>query len=246
MNRKLLTVVALSFFLNWGNTYAQEVVARYLRVASDYALVYNGELEEIYSPRIYKNQPYYQTEEYTIGDLIFQNKHYKEQVLRLDLYRDRLIVVSPQKRTGIYLDGKNVQYVSLHNTSFLYLSSSNPYLLEEGYYQLIAENPYFKILARKNYTLHYRNANYYAEDNVKDRRSAYFSYHRKYYLVNNTETILLKKWSTFAKYFPDIRSELKTYVRRHRLSMKEEQQADAGLGALARYAEELLKERRGL
>lgn len=247
MNKLRLVIgMLLTFSLNLGNVCAQDAITRYLQAANDYAWIYAGELEEIYSPNIYRNQPYFQDDDYTKGDVTFQDNLYRGQTLRLDLYRDRLIVVSPKKRTGVYLSGKNVQRVYLHTATFLYLSSPNPYNLEEGYYQLIAENSYFKLLARKSHTLHYKSANYYVEDNIKDKRNVYFSYHWKYYLVNGVKTVQVKKWNTFAKYFPEIRSELKEYIHNQRLSIKEEKQADIGMEALSRYAEKLLKERRGL
>ena len=223
---------------------AQDAVGHYVNAAGEYARLFSGELEEVYSVNIYRNQPYYHSEEYTTGDVTFRHHAYPSITMRLDLHRNRLAVVSPQGKTRLYLSGEDVQSVSLHNATFIYLPAGNAHRLEQGYYQLIARGDGFQVLARKNYVLHSASRNYFADETITDRRAQYFSYHCTYYYVSDAQCIRLKKLSTFVKCFPELRAELKSYIRKHDLKMGQESDADSSLHRLATYARQLLAERR--
>ena len=246
--RKTYRILGTFLFLLAGSltaTYAQTTGGeQFQQAAGDYSRLYSGEVEEMYSPKLYRNKPYFRSEDFTTGALTYRGRRYTGVTMWLDLFRDRLIVASPGTRTGMYFAPEYLGEVTLHNATFIYLKKGNAQCLSEGYYQLIASGEGFQVLARKVFLERTESKIYMVDEEIVDKRTKFFDYYYRYYLVRDGKTVLLKRPSHFIKCFPTIKSELKEYARKQKLKMRKEAAADHALQLLAERADQLLTEGR--
>ncbi|NDV81181.1 hypothetical protein [Bacteroides sp. 51] len=60
--------------------YGQNKLAEeYIKEAGDFAVIYSGELETNYNPFFYLNDPYYISQDYTVGELVYRGNTYANQ-----------------------------------------------------------------------------------------------------------------------------------------------------------------------
>ena len=135
----------LCFLVFWGgNLTAQEVgrqrlidhaAIEYLRAAELQSPLYFGKFQES-QPRS-SNHPYLNDAKYTNARLSYLQIVYPEALLRLDLSRDELVIISPDFRS-IVLFPENVDYVDLHGQHIIYFRPDNvPGAPSQGYYTLL-------------------------------------------------------------------------------------------------------------
>ena len=71
-------------------------VEDYLQQAGCHAEIYNGKVEEVYNSLIYKELPYYKNADFTESSIIYKGNYYPLQKARLDLFREQLVILSPE------------------------------------------------------------------------------------------------------------------------------------------------------
>ena len=92
---------------------AQDAVDDYVSSAAGQSVIYHGKEQLKYSTSI-KNHPYLKSEKYVPGDLSFEGILYKGVKMRLDLYRNELLLLSPDNRYNIVLPSDRVDYAEFH------------------------------------------------------------------------------------------------------------------------------------
>ena len=231
----MLAITALLF--NGEAIYSQtHPIESYLKAAGDHATIYNGEIEFTYSLAQYENLPYFQSDEFTSGEIIFRGNRYPGLALHLDLYKDQLSALNPGSRHSIIINNEGIEQVKLHNATFIYFRPTPNTNLDKGFYELLHNGKELRLLARKKYYI----AHISAEKIIKTgkHQTEYFTYKAKYYLEYNGVYYSVSNKKTFAGIFPEQRKLINRYVRKQKLNFRHD--TDASLTALTNYCEELI------
>ena len=92
---------------------AQDAVDDYVSSAAGQSVIYHGK-EQLKYPTSIRNHPYLKSEKYVSGDLSFEGILYKGVKMRLDLYKNELLLLSPDNRYNIVLPSDRVDYAEFH------------------------------------------------------------------------------------------------------------------------------------
>jgi len=214
------------------NLNAQDIpVKNYLQTAGAYAEIYNGEIEAAYSTVQYKNVPYYLNADFTNGDIVYRKNNYPNQRVRLDLYREQLIILPPGKQYAIYVCSSDVEKVFMYDKTFVWLTPPKESQLKAGYYIQLLNGEKIRL---------YRKENYIYQQNIQDKDVVtYFDLKVRHYLLYNNKYYPVKNKGTFAKLFPKYKKQINKHAKDQKLNFK--QNADESFYSLASYCEELLK-----
>ena len=110
-------------------------IADYLRMADKQSVLYYGKEQEWY-PRT-TNHPYLKDEQFAKARLSYRGIIYPEALLRLDLSRNELVILSPDLRNFV-LFPENVDFTELHDQTIIYhRRDSLPGCPSTGYYILL-------------------------------------------------------------------------------------------------------------
>ena len=95
---------------------AQDAVDDYVSSAAGQSVIYHGK-EQLKYPTSIRNHPYLKSEKYVPGDLSFEGILYKDVKMRLDLYKNELLLFSPDNRYNIVLPSDRVDYAFMGTIS---------------------------------------------------------------------------------------------------------------------------------
>jgi hypothetical protein len=204
-------------------------VENYLQKAGVYADIYNGKVEAFYNPLLYDNLPYYFNSDFTDASIVYKNNYYPSQKVRLDLFKEQLIVLLPEKRYGIILNSQQVESVYMYNKTFVWMTPPKESGLKQGFYIRLAKGENAQLFCRENFTLQQNQELIYTFDHKK-----------RYYLSCNDQYYTVKNKNSFTKIFPQYKKQINQFSKDKSLNFKEKQ--DESLTALAGYCNELLKQ----
>ena len=221
-----MTIICYTHMANAQDTSAKN----YLQQAGIYAEIYNGRMEMIYASSLYENLPYYKNTDFTEASIIYRKNYYPAQKVRLDLYREQLIILSPEKQHGIILNAQLVEKVQMHNKTIVYLTPPKESKLKDGYYIQLLEGEKMHLLCKENYV---------PKQTIQGKTAInYFDHTVRHYLLYNNQYHTIKNKNSFSKLFPQYKKQINSYVKDKRLDFK--QSKDESLISLARYCEELI------
>ncbi len=210
---------------------AQDIsVTDYLQQAGKYAGIYNGKREIVYNPSQYENLPYYMSPDFTEASVFYEKNYFPNQKVRLDLFKEQLVVLSPEKQHGVILNPQHVEKVQMYNKTFIWLDAPEENGLEAGYYMQLTKGKRIQLFYKEKYSFVERIRDNVAVNYFNRKVRYYFSYDNRYYAVKNK--------NAFSKLFPQYKKQINTFVQENRLSFK--QNAEEDLISLARYCEELI------
>ena len=224
--RSYISIFCITFIYFTQINAQDSPVINYLKQASDFAEIYNGRIEPVYHSLIYENFPYYNNSDFTDATIIFRDNYYPNQKVRLDLYKEQLIILPQEKRHGIILSSQNVNKVLIYNRTFVVLNPQKDYGIKKGYYIQLFEGKkiqlyrkeYFSIRQKQNYESFDLNINHY------------LFFNDRYYSVKNKGSL--------SKIFPQYKKQINQYVKNNKLKFGKN--AESGLSSLAAYCEELI------
>jgi len=214
MTRKSLLI----FLIFWvGRLSSQEVSSiqqlidrsaiEYLQKAHNLSALYYGNLQEGH-PRT-TNHPYLVSDQYTKSRLSYLQTIYPEAMVRLDLSRNELLVISPDFRS-IVLFPDNVDYVDLHGNHIFYFSNVNlPGAPSAGYYALLHSG---NCLILKNQT-----AQLMQKDNNSTTMEYYYTFTTKYYLFKDGAFQIIRNQRGLLKALQPHKKELKRFISANHL-----------------------------
>ena len=97
--RKVYLLILLCTFCILSPVYTQQSLSdEFRKVAGDYAALYTSKVEVGYSPYLYINHPYWDTDEFKKGAVCYGGLVYTDLQLRYDTFKKQLIVITPEKR----------------------------------------------------------------------------------------------------------------------------------------------------
>ena len=202
-------------------------VENYLKEVGEYSTIYNGKLEKNYNVLIYKNFPYYKSSDFTNASMVYKNNFYPNQKVRLDLYKEQLSLLPPEKQFGIIVNFEDVQRIYMYDKTIVRLIPNKESGLKQGFYILLFEREKMQ-LYRKEYF------------NIQQKETVYYIFEQgfRYYLFYNNRYYTVKNKGSFTKLFPHFKKEINKFCKDKKLNFK--QNADESLSALADYCHSLL------
>lgn len=201
-------------------------VENYLKQVGDCAEIYNGKMETNYNSLLYENLPYYKNADFTDASITYRDNYYPGQRVRLDLFKEQLILLPPEKQFGTILSSQNVEKVFMYNKTFVWLVPPKESGLKTGFYIQLLDGAKIRLLCKESFYLQSKLTTYYFIQNVR----YYFLYNDRYYPAKNK--------GSFTKLFPQYKKQINQFSKTHSLNFK--QNADESLVSLAGYCEELL------
>lgn len=198
----------------------------YLQKAGDYAVIYNGRIEPIYNSIIFENTPYYVNSEFTDASVIFKNIYYPNQKARLDLYKEQLIILPPERKYGIIISSQSVDKVFIHNRTFVFLGSDNETSIRKGYYMQLLDGDIFQLFCKENHVLRQTLITYVFDQKIN------------FFLLYNSRYYTVKSKASFSKLFPQYKKQINQHVKENKLNFRRNK--EESLTSLAIYCEKLL------
>ena len=182
------------------------VAVKYLQTASRYSVLYYGEQQ--LSPLRTSNHPYLNDIQFAKASLSYHGVLYPEVLLRFDISRSELIIMSPNY-LPIVLYPEYVDFAELHGKHIIYFRndslSGSPstgyyYLLHSGKCRVLEKNN-AALRVKSQYDLHY----------IFSKR--FFLYHAEgYYTIKNKRTLL--------KVLQPYKKELKLFISSNQLRFR--------------------------
>ena len=217
--RKVYLLILLCTFCILSPVYTQQSLSdEFRKVAGDYAALYTSKVEVGYSPYLYINHPYWDTDEFKKGAVCYGGLVYTDLQLRYDTFKKQLIVITPEKRILLQVDMRKVDYFIIgdkkfvpHNDTFAAILYDSPQMCLTQYIVSTMESQVKK------------NDLYYS----RFKKKSYFS------LRSGGTDYVITSRSGFLKLFPTYKKQLKAYCRKERLDFKE----DGGVWAMTRLTE---------
>ena len=206
--KRLMIVVGVVFTSHTLLHGQNDLINLYLEASGDYARIYNGELEPIYSSLFFENDPYYISSDYALGDIEYRGNYYPNQNLRLDLYAGNLIILTPDNKLGVIIDPNHLGYARIHDHTIIYHVPSSENELKRGYYLKLYGGKELMLLCRINCM----------SETVTGQVKKRFSQTCRYFIVKDGEYYQVKNKKSFTKLFPAYKRQINRYVKENKLS----------------------------
>jgi hypothetical protein len=187
-------------------------------------------MEVVYKSSLFENLPYYLSDNYTDATITWRNNVYPNQKARLDMYKEQLILLLPEKRYAIIVDPQNVDEVMLYGKTFIWLTPPKESKLKTGYYIRIMEGEQIKLLSKEIISTHTKNESLTAVTS--------FTHKTRFYLVCQNQYYQVKNAGSFSKIFPEHKKQIHTFIRSNGLNFK--QNIEYSLAIIAGFCDELI------
>ena len=181
----------------------------YMRIVGNQSALYYGREQEGHSRVL--NHPYLIDEQHANARLSYNQIIYPEALLRLDMNRDELVVLSPDGR-NIVLFSEKFDYAYLHDSHIVYLrNNGQPDCPSSGYYTLLHSGS-CEVLKKQTATLLRTSTGSRIEN------SFYFS--TNFYLNKDGVYHTIRNRRRFLKIFQPYRNELKRFASSNQLRFR--------------------------
>ncbi|MCC8132467.1 MAG: hypothetical protein LIP04_01925 [Tannerellaceae bacterium] len=132
--------------------------------------------------------------------------------MRLDLYRNELLVRTPDMRYNIIVPNDQVTYLTLHSYYIFYhYPDEHPDSPPEGYYLRLYEGEH-TVLERKNRGY---------QESIKDMKlEGEFVNRDRYYIYKDGVYYSVKSKNSILKLFDPKKRELKQFIKQHKLNFR--------------------------
>ena len=205
-------------------------VTNYLQQAGAYAEIYNGRMEAVYNMLQYESLPYYVNADFTEATIVYRKNYYPNQKVRLDLFKEQLVIMPFGKQHAVVVSSSSVEKVYMYEKTFVWLAPPRESGLKTGYYIQLSDGKKMKLFCKEKYFLQQRLQ--------QTGAVSYFEREIRYYLLYNSRYYVMKNKGSFSKLFPQYKKQINIFVKDHQLNFK--RKMDESLISLAGYCEELL------
>ena len=202
------------------------MIAQERRASVDSAAVHYFRKIESFSPLFYGNEyeghpsatnhPFLEDDQFTKARLSYQKIIYPEALLRLDLYRNELIVRSPGFR-NIVLHPENVDFVELHGKRIIYFQTDSlPGCPSSGYYFLLYSGNYMLLEKRSALLIDKVGRNYINPGQLE----RYYEFSTRYYLYKDGVYYTIRNKRGLLKALLPYKKELKRFISTRKLNFR--------------------------
>ena len=224
-----LSVLYMTTVCDTGIHAQDNPVMSYFQQAGVHAEIYNGKMETLYNLSQYKNLPYFMNDEYTETLITYRKSSYPVQQARLDLFREQLILLLPEKRYGIIVDPQHIDEFTMNHRTFIWYTPPKDSKLKSGYYVRLFEGQNLQLLNKETVTTNSTTESLTV--------ISYFIRKTRFYLTCNGQCYQVKNANSFSKIFPQHKKQINAFVRSSMLDFKRAQAF--GLEALAMYCDDI-------
>jgi len=190
---------------------ADSLAVAYMKEAGSFSTLYYGNQYQGYPPA--KNHPYLKDVLYAKALLAYQDVVYPEVMMRLDMCRDELIVLTPDFR-NVVLAPEKVEYAELHGKHIIYFQtdtlSGSP---SAGYYVLLYAGQ-CRVMEKMSATL--------IDEAVPGKLQRFFDFTTKYYLYKDGIYHVIKNKKGVLKALQPYKTEMKRTISAHHLNFKKD------------------------
>lgn len=190
-----------------------KLVQDYFSVAQEYALIYNGK-EYLRYEKETTNHPYLLYAEFKEGTISYGGIVYPQVPMKLDLFRDELVLQSPNKLYPVIAEKERIDYILLNGYRIINPSARGwQNQIGNEYVVLLSDNIYPVI---KKYLITY-------EENVNGLTvEASFRIKERFYVIKENTCYPVKNKRALFNLFPDKKKELGQYAREQKLNFKKQ------------------------
>lgn len=201
---------------------------RYVEKAANQALIYAGELEPLYLNRL-EGHPYLDTKDYRKGTLAFDGVVYPGVEMRLNVYLEKLIVLSPDRRLHVIVPSDRIRFVHLPDYDLYYMEpAGQKERFSKGFYARLRAGK-FSLWKRSTKGLERRMEGLTMTDRFAEKTSYYICRDGVFYPVSGKRSLL--------KLFKEKGNELGRYIKDQELSFGNER--ERSLVRVVEYCETL-------
>ena len=197
----------------------------YLNAINDVSVLYYGNVQEDHP--LTTNHPYLGDVYYTKARLSYHGVVYPEAMLRLDLKRHELVVLSPDAR-NIVLFPENVDEAELHGQRVIYFRRDSlrgsP---SSGYYYLLHSGN-CKVLERQNASLNRKNNN----SNILEE---YYIFDIRFYLLKDDVYHIIRTKRGLLQILQPCKKELKRFISENHLSFRKNRREEFLVKTIVEY-----------
>ncbi|MDR1259491.1 MAG: hypothetical protein LBK65_09505 [Tannerellaceae bacterium] len=213
--KTILSLLLCSLTAVTGRLSAQDApdAGDYLTEAKSYASIYSGK-EGYRYPRYLLNHPYWDDGGYREGSVLYDGVGYAGVLIRLDLYRDELLLSSPDRRFEVALHAAGLDHALAPPYYIAWMGGEEAGLTQEGYYIRLYDGSGCQVWKRETKRIA-QTQNLYS--NVLD---TYFESRVVFYVFKDGAYHAVKSEASLLKLFPDKKKELRQYARLMGLSFK--------------------------
>jgi hypothetical protein len=185
----------------------------YLKMVNEESVLYYGNLQEEL-PRT-TNHSFLQDAQYAKARLSYLGVIYPEVMLRLDLWRDELVIYSPDNR-NVVLFPENVDDAELYDKRIIYLQPDNlPGSPSQGYY--------YQLHSGNCTVLEKQTASLNRKENM-GRWEEYYIISTKFYLLKDGAYQTIRTKRGLLQALQPYKKELKRFISANHLSFRKNQE----------------------
>lgn len=225
MRRCFFLLVVGCFLCGEVKGQAQQIFDEYLQKIGDHSELYVGKVEYGYPSTAYMEHPYWGSDDFQQGTVVFNGRLYRDVWLRFDAYLQQLVVRTPVKGAFVCVPMQQVDRFALDGMEFVRRNDKFVALLFEGNRVELVE-----LLS------------VYRKERVIGVDKAQYGFKReaKYYVLSDKEMREVKNLKSVLSLYPGIKRELKAFAKAGQLNFKEHRRTS--LASMIKYAEGLLAE----
>jgi hypothetical protein len=199
----------------------QQIFDEFRQEVGDQAEMFAGKVEPGYPSTVYINHPYWLTDNFSQGDVVFRGLTYRNVSVRYDAYLKQLVVNTPVKRQNVSIPMDLVEKFTLGGIR---------YERRKGEFMAILySSPRIELVQQMNVMMREKLV-----DNVKVQYE--FKPTMKYCLYRDGQVYEVTNLKSVSKLYPHLKKELKQFAKKYHLDFKENRQLS--LGTLVKYADE--------
>ena len=205
--------------LGCGQLFAQEakqdqligvLVDEYMQTIGKKSILYYGNEQDSYPRAI--NHPYFESAEYLETRLSYNQVIYPKALLRLDLNRDELVILSPEGR-NIVLFPENVDFAELYSRNLIFFrSDSMPGCPSTGYYFMLHSGNCV-VMEKQSCTMS-------GKTNMSLEMEYSFKLSINYYLYNDGVYYKIKNKRTLLNALHPYKEEINRFISANQLRFK--------------------------
>lgn len=189
------------------------LVQSYFSGVQEHALIFNGKEYTRYG-RQTTNHPYFIQEEFKDGSVCYDGIVYPQVKMRLDLYRNELTVIAPNKPYPIIVEKERVDYIKLHDHLVLNTRIKNWKNMTDNEYIVLLHDGTYPVF--KKYTLKY-------EEQINQLAiEASFRIQEQFFICKENFCYPVKNKKSILDLFPDKKKELGNYIRQQKMNFKKQ------------------------
>lgn len=180
-----------------SDTLTTVLISAYLGTAGDYAPLYQGQIEPSFVQTTWTTHPYWDDNDYQLGDICFCGTLYPAVPLRYNILENKLAVITPDGKLPIIPDQNQIEWFEI--AGIRYVREKGRFMCEEYH--------------GKEYSLLRSRIKYYAGEVVSDRHSYKDIMTEEQFFLRSSEGTLhrIHNLKSLIKAAPSFRDDLSRY-----------------------------------